>query len=307
MKHKVQKPLQVPSISALHALLNIEKPLHPLISIVNLAETESNRVHVDQTVTYPFYTIALLKNENVGKKYGQQLCDFDGGVLTFAAPRQLVNVTSECTARSEGFLLIIHPDYLQSYPLAAKIKKYGFFSYSSLEALHLSDKEEFMVMNIIKDISKEIHSNIDTFSQDVIISYIDLLLNYTNRFYNRQFITRKSIKNELLSRFDIMLKDYFDSDELAIHGLPNVQCMAKELSISPNYLSDILKMHTGLSTQQHIHEHLIEEAKEMLCTTTMSVSEIAYHLGFGYPQSFNKLFKSKTNLSPLEYRHSLAQ
>lgn len=306
MKHKVQIPQQVASISALHALLNIEKPLHPLISVVNLAEIESNVAYVDQTLAYPFYAIALLKDENAGAKYGQQLCDFDGGVMTFAAPRQLVSVTSECTTRSEGYILIIHPEYLQSYPLANKVKNYGFFSYNSSEALHLSSQEEFVVTEIIKSISKEIHSNIDTFTQDVIISHIDLLLNYTNRFYNRQFITRKSIKNELFSRFDTLLKDYFNSDELAIHGLPNVQCIATELNISPNYLSDTLKVHTGLSTQQHIHEHLIEKAKEILSTTTMSVSEIAYHLGFGYPQSFNKLFKSKTNLSPLEYRNSLA-
>ena len=306
MKRKVQEPLKVMSISALHNLLNIEKPSHPLISIVNLTEIKSDFAYADQTLVYPFYAIALLKEVNDRVKYGQQHCDFNGGIMTFAAPRQLINVTSEWINKSKGYLLIIHPDYLQPYPLAKEVKKYGFFSYKTIDALHLSSKEELLLTDIIKNINLEVQSNNDVFTHDVIISYIGLLLNYTNRFYNRQFLARESTKSRLIFQFDTLLKEYLASEE-TIHTLPSVQCIASKLNLSPNYLSDILRVHTGLSTQQHIHSHLIDKAKEILSTTTLSVSEIAYHLGFGYPQSFNKLFKSKTNLSPLEYRNNLQE
>ncbi len=186
--------------------------------------------------------------------------------------------------------------------MSKTIKNYGYFSYAVNEALHLSEKEEAMITTTMLNIEQEYRSGIDIYSQDVIVSHIELLLNYSNRFYNRQFITRKSASNDLLVKLDHLLTEYFDKHLQS--GLPTVHFISEQLNISSNYLSDLLRTLTGQSTQQHIHNKLIEKAKEILTTTSLSVSEIAYQLGFEYPQSFSKLFKSKTNVSPLEFRHS---
>jgi AraC-like DNA-binding protein len=199
---------------------------------------------------------------------------------------------------------VIHPDFIQNYSLSKNIKGYGYFSYAVNEALHLSEKEEIMVSAIMQNIKQEYHSVIDNYSQDVIVSQIELLLNYANRFYNRQFITRKNAGNDLLTKMEALLEEYFSGNQVQEFGLPSVQYIAGQLNISPNYLSDMLRSLTGQSTQQHIQAKLIEKAKTILSTTSLSVSEIAYQLGFEYPQSFSKLFKNKTNISPLEFRHN---
>jgi AraC family transcriptional regulator, transcriptional activator of pobA len=188
--------------------------------------------------------------------------------------------------------------------LAQAIKEYGFFSYAVNEALHLSEKEEAMIASIMLNIEQEYRAAIDSFSQDVMVSHMELLLTYANRFYNRQFITRKHAHNDLLIRLEALLSDYFKGDHVREMGLPTVQYISDQLNMSPNYLSDTLRQLTGQSTQQHIHDKLIEKAKESLTTTSLSVSEIAYQLGFEYPQSFSKLFKSKTRVSPLEFRQT---
>ncbi len=213
-----------------------------------------------------------------------------------------------------GSWLVIHPDFIHHYPLAKSIKDHGYFSYAVNEALHLSEKEEGLVATIFQNIHQEYRSSIDGYTQDVIVSHIELLLNYANRFYNRQFITRKQASHDILTRLEAILTDRFDPEKVQAtglparaglpRGLPTVQYIPDTLHVSPNYLSDMLRKLTGQSTQQHIHNKLIEKAKEILSTTTLSVSEIAYQLGFEYPQSFNKLFKSKTHLSPLEFRQS---
>ena len=190
------------------------------------------------------------------------------------------------------------------YPLAKKIKQYGFFSYSANEALHLSDKEKATIISIFKIIDEELNSRIDDFSQDVMISQIELLLNYANRFYKRQFITRKAVSNDLLQKLEEILDEYFNGEKSLSQGIPTVQYLSEKLNISPSYLSDMLRSLTGQNAQQHIHHKLIEKAKETLSTTNLSVSEVAYGLGFEHPQSFSKLFKTKTNLSPLEFRRS---
>ncbi|MFV0346661.1 MAG: helix-turn-helix domain-containing protein, partial [Bacteroidales bacterium] len=200
-----------------------------------------------------------------------------------------------------GYHLIFHPDFIRGYPLTKTIKEYGFFSYSNNKALFLSDKEEAIIINLFKSIESEYQNNIDKFSQDVMIGNIELLLVHIDRYYNRQFITRKTIGNDTLSRMEIILNNYF-SDET--NQLPTVQPIAEELNLSPNYLSDMLKNLTGQTAQQHIHEKLIEKAKELLSATNLSVSEIAYQLGFEFPQSFSKLFKKKTNLTPLEFKQT---
>jgi AraC-like DNA-binding protein len=238
--------------------------------------------------------------------YGQQEYDFDEGVMFFISPSQVFRIVVDpnpTTTRS-GWMLLIHPDFLWNTPLAKSIKQYEYFDYAVNEALFLSEKEESTIFNIIQNIQQEYHSNIDNFSQQIIISQIETLLNYSERFYHRQFITRKISNHKMLNRLEDLLTDYFNNDDLISKGLPTVQFIASTLNVSSKYLSSLLKVLTGQTAQQHIHEKLIEKAKEKLSTTDLSVSEIAYELGFEHSQSFSKLFKSKTNLSPLAFRQS---
>ena len=223
--------------------------------------------------------------------------------MFFVSPNQ-VSANSDNNGDHAGYTLLIHPDFLLTYPIAKKIKQYGFFSYSANEALHLSDKEKTTIISIFKNIDDELQSRIDDFSQDVIISQIESLLNYSNRFYKRQFITRKAVISDLLLKTEEILDNYFNDEKLLLHGIPTVQYLSEQLNISPGYLGDMLRTLTGQNAQQHIHSKLIEKAKEKLSASNLSISEIAYELGFEYSQSFCRLFKTKTNLSPLEFRQS---
>lgn len=307
-------PHRIKTISEYHRATGLPKPEHPLISLVNLDDIKQFPVSVPTNLVFDFYSISLkrcpnsLKNISAIKyKYGQQQYDFDEGVMFFMAPNQVFGIEfgqDEIVERPSGWMLFIHPDFLWNTPLAKTIKQYEYFDYSVHEALFLSDKEETMIINIMKSIQQEYHSNIDKFSQSVIIAQVELLLTYSERFYQRQFITRKISNHKILDRMEELLSDYFNNDVLAEKGLPTVQYIADKLNVSPGYLSDLLKTLTGQNTQQHIHDKLIEKAKEKLSTTNMSISEIAYELGFEHPQSFSKLFKTKTNLSPLEFRQS---
>lgn len=292
------------SVSELHDFLNIKKPSHPLVSVINLNEINAVVVEEMMTIVYNFYTISLKKNFDAKIKYGQQYYDFDDGTMTFFAPKQMFAIEENSSTKVEGWMLVFHPDFIQSYSLAKRIKEYGFFSYANNEALHLSDKEETIIGGLMQNLQQEIEAMIDNFTQDVVISHIDLLLNYCNRFYNRQFITRKKASNDLFLKFEDLLTTYYQNDDLSVAGLPTVQYFAEKLSVSTHYLNDMLKNLTGQTTQQHIQNQLLEKAKELLSTTTLSVSEIAYRLGFEYPQSFSKVFKNKTNQTPLVYRQS---
>jgi AraC-like DNA-binding protein len=239
-------------------------------------------------------------------KYGQQKYDFDDGIMFFMAPGQVfgIEVGEGEELKHSGWVLFIHPDFLWKTPLAKAIKQYEYFDYSVNEALFLSEKEETTITGIIQNVEQEYRSNIDKFSQNVIIAQLELLLTYAERFYQRQFITRKITNHKILTRLEDLLTEYFSCDDLSRKGLPTVQYIAGKLNLSPNYLSELVKVQTGRSTRDHIHEKLMEKAKEKLSTTDLSVSEIAYELGFEHPQSFSKLFKMKTNLSPLEFRQS---
>ena len=282
-------------------------PEHPLISVVDYAQVAAAPKHNPaQSTVADYYSIAVKRGLPRKMRYGQQEYDFDEGVMYFLAPRQVLQAGSATAIHSQpsGWILLIHPNFLWNTPLAKTIKRYDFFYYSVNEALFLSEKEETILNNIIENIGQEYHSNIDKFSQNIIISQIETLLNYAERFYQRQFITRKIASHKILDRLEAILVAYFNSDHLITKGLPTVQYVAEALNVSPNYLSGLLKTLTGQSTQQHIHEKLIEKAKEKLSTTELSVSEIAYELGFEHPQSFNKLFKTKTNISPLQFRQS---
>jgi len=300
------QPLRIKTISEFHRLRGLPNPEHPLISVVNVAELKSGDDEGPANYIFDYYSISLKRN-CIGKfKYGQQQYDFDEGVMFFIAPNQVFGVDhrKNQTSKQSGWMLLIHPDFLWNTPLAKTIKQCEYFDYSVHEALFLSAKEESIIAGIMENIQQEYHSNIDKFSQSVIIAQIELLLTYSERFYQRQFITRKISNHKILDRLEEMLNEYFNSDNLIKNGLPTVQHIAETLNVSPNYLSGLLKTLTGQSTQQHIHDTLIEKAKEKLSTTDLSVSEIAYELGFEHPQSFSKLFKTKTNFSPLEFRQS---
>ncbi|MDW7694655.1 helix-turn-helix transcriptional regulator [Flammeovirgaceae bacterium SG7u.111] len=295
------------SLSEFHRLLSIPPPLHPLVSVVLVSEIHAVNSDVWQHFSTDFYTISLKNNIQSKVKYGQQYYDFDKGTMTFIAPKQVQTVEVDTTNVYEtigtGYVLIFHPDFLKKHPLQSSIKNYGYFSYSLDEALHLSQREEQNIVDIFQKIEKE-YQHIDKHTQDIILSQIDLLLNYCNRFYERQFITRKAVNNNLLAKMEELLNDYFSNTETLNSGLPTVEYLANQLNYSANYLSDMLRLLTGQNAQQHIHEKLIEKAKEKLLTTNLSVSEIAYELGFEQPQSFNRLFKKKTEISPLKYRQS---
>ena len=303
MKKEENTPHKFESLSDLHRVFGLPAPLHPLISLVENKDNEIDAWKMPVSFIANFYKISYKKNLSGKLKYGQGYYDFDEGGLFFKAPNQ-VSANGETNEDHRGFTLLFHPDFLAGYPLAKKIKQYGFFSYSVNEALHLSNKEKLTVISIFKNIDEELQNRIDDFSQDVIISQIETLLNYSNRFYKRQFITRKSVSNDFLQKLEEILDNYFNNERSLMQGIPKVQYLAESLNLSPGYLSDMLRSLTGQNAQQHIHNKLIEKAKEKISTTSLSISEIAYELGFEHPSSFNKLFKSKTNLSPLEFRQS---
>lgn len=304
MKNTGNRPHIIQSISELHRLLKVPKPKHPLVSVINFEEITCFKEDYLRSVAYNFYCIALKKNFKGKMKYGQQYYDFDEGFMTFFSPMQVVTTDLVENLELSGYWLVVHPDFIRNYPLGKSIKKWGYFSYAIHEALHLSEDEEKAVTDIMKNIAHEYSSGIDQFSQHIIVSQIELLLNYCNRFYNRQFITRSTASHDLLINLETLLYDYFNSDKLQALGLPSVQYISGELNVSADYLSDMLRNLTGQNTQQHIHNYLIEKAKEILSTTNLTISEIAYQFGFEYPQSFSKLFKAKTSLSPLAFRQS---
>ncbi|ADB38487.1 helix-turn-helix domain-containing protein [Spirosoma linguale] len=296
--------LRIDTIATYHQFAGLPKPDHPLISVVRFDDIKPRGIDKPKSIVNNFYSIALKWNFGGRMKYGQQAYDFDEGVMVFMAPGQVLSLTAEEPHNHTGWLLMIHADFLWNTPLARTMRQYDYFDYSIREALFLSQKEEAMIVGIIQQIQHEYLAPIDNFSQPVIIAHLNVLLTYADRFYQRQFITRKMANHQILDRFEAVLQAYFDSDELLKSGLPTVGDLAGQLNLSPTYLSSLLKTVTGQNTQQHIHEKLIAKAKEKLSTTNLSIGEIAFILGFEHSQSFSKLFKSKTNSTPLEFRHS---
>ncbi|MES2388798.1 MAG: helix-turn-helix transcriptional regulator [Bacteroidota bacterium] len=294
------------TIADYHRLMGLPKPEHPLISVINYTDMKRLPGSEPVSLALDFYSISLKRGFNGIMKYGQQEFDFDSGVMTFMSPGQVfsISVNSGTELKHSGWLLFIHPDFLWNAPILKKIKHSEYFSYAVNEALHLSDKEEGTITGIMQNMAQEYHSNIDNFSQNVIIAQLELLLSYAERFYNRQFITRKISNHSVLDRLEDILTKAFTDDALSTNGIPTVQFIADSLNVSPGYLSSLLKVLTGQSTQQHIHNKLIDTAKEKLSVTALSVSEIAYELGFEHPQSFSKLFKTKMKVTPLEFRQS---
>jgi AraC-like DNA-binding protein len=293
------------TISEFHKMSGLPKPEHPMVSVVDYGLVEYQTKEKEISWVQNFYSVGLKRDIQGKFRYGQQEYDFDEGLMSFVSPGQVVHLTVETPkVKPTGILLFIHPEFLWNTPLAKDIKQYEFFGYSVNEALFMSEKEETIITELMQNIQREYHNNIDKFSHNIIISQIQLLLNYCERFYQRQFITRKKSSHQVLERLEKVLDDWFNSADLTEKGLPTAQQIAEVLNISPNYLGSLLKTLTGRSTQHHIHDKLIEKAKEKLSTTTLSVSEIAFQLGFEHSQSFNKLFKNKTRVSPLEFRRS---
>ncbi len=302
----ISKIHQFKTLAEFHKMSGLPKPEHPLVSLVDYGAVTYQTEETEISWVQNFYSVGLKRNIEGKFKYGQQQYDFDEGLLTFVAPKQVVSITidKQQTIKPDGLLLFIHPDFIWNTPLANTIHKYDFFGYNVNEALFVSEKEEVVLIDILKNIQREYHSNIDKFTQKIIIAQIEQLLSYCERFYQRQFITRAKTNNQILVKFETILENYFRDENLISKGTPTAQYLAEQLHLSPNYLGSLLKSLTGNSTQTLIHEKLIEKAKEKLSTTILTVSEIAYELGFEHSQSFSKLFKSKTNLSPLEFRAS---
>ena len=288
---------------------HLPKPEHPLISVIQVDTSRTMRKGETFASFCDFYAIALKRvtgAEELKLKYGQQPYDFNEGIMAFVSPGQVTSlaVEKDIEVKQSGWHLIIHPDFLWNTPLAGTIKRYAFWDYAVNESLFLSDKEEEIIVSIIQNIHRETHANLDQFSKQIIIAQLESLLNYAERFYNRQFITREKANHTLLDRLEKALNDYFSSGQPAANGLPTVKDIAAQLHVSPKYLSSLLRMHTGQNTQHYIHEKLVERAKERISTSESSISEIAYELGFEHLQSFSRLFKAKTDLSPMAFRQS---
>lgn len=307
MEKKNNCPIKISSISELHDLFRLPKPLHPLFSLIDSSNMRLDTKHINNSFLLDFYKISY-KFPTRGKMgYGQSYYDFNEGGLMFTAPGQLISAQDDKAMETEycGYTIFFHPDFIRSYALGNSIKKMGFFSYDTNEALHLSDKEKKVIIGLIESINDELNTLIDEMSQDVIVSYIEVFLNYSTRFYKRQFITRKAATSDTLFKVEEILDSYFNDPEALKNGIPTVEYVASQVNVSTHFLSDMLRNLTGQNTQQHIHGKLIERAKDLLISTNLSVAEIAYQLGFEYPQSFSKLFKKKTSLTPIEFKNSL--
>lgn len=303
---------QFKTIGEFHQFQHLPLPEHPLLSLIDVATLTRLPTGDALAWTYDFYCIALKYFANptgLRVKYGQQGYDFASGMMSFFAPGQVLSVaptevsTPAEPLRQAGWLLLIHPDLLWNTPLAASIKRYDFWSYAVHEALFLAPREQLVLANLLQLMQQEYGAAIDQFSKRVIVAHVEALLHYADRFYHRQFLTREKTNHHLVARLDELLTAYFDRADLPMNGLPTAHYLANELHLSPVYLRSLLKVLTGQTTQQHIHAKLLEKAKEKLTATNLSVSEIAYQLGFEHVQSFSKLFKAKTTLSPVAFKH----
>ena len=290
------------SIADLSRLLN-ENDFHPLVAVVDFSKTK-DQIEEETRITTDFYSVMFKNYCKSSITYGRKAIDFDEGSLICMAPNQVITIDTEIEPRENpmGWGLFFHPDLIRNTSLNSKMKDYSFFSYEMAEALHLSEKEKQLLFECIVKIQSELKENIDDYSQTIIVSTIELLLNYCSRFYGRQFITRKATNRDILEKVEILLKDYF-SNKTDSNGLPTVKYLAEMVNLSPGYLGDLLKKETGLNAQEHIHQYIIEEAKNILLNSSQSSSEIAYHLGFEYPQYFSRLFKQKTGTTPIEFRN----
>lgn len=290
------------SIDELYKGLGIGKPNHPLIAIVDTAKLAFGEEYVGKRFTSDLYCIAL-KDASCGMDYGRNHYDFGEGVLIFTAPNQVVTLTrTQELGQINGWMLYFHPDLIRNTSLGAKIDEYNFFNYEVHEALHLSDQEQATLTQCVELIQAEIGERIDNHSQQVLVSNIELILNYSLRYYERQFITRSAQNSDVVSKVESLLKNYYHDNDLIESGQPSIQYLADQCHLSPSYLSDLLTRETGRSAKDHINDFLVEKAKHLLVSSTDSISGIAYSLGFNYPHYFGRLSKQKTGKTPQQYR-----
>jgi AraC-like DNA-binding protein len=300
MKKAAPSYIDFATIGELYDLMQRPRPRHPLVSVIDHCEFYANRPRVSALYRFGFYTISCKKFDGL-LSYGKSQYDFRDGSLMFTAPGQVLGAGPDVEV-DEGWALFFHPDLLHGTGLGSKMHEYSFFHYEVNEALHISEEEDAIIKDCVGKIAREYMQSIDKHTQSVIVSNIELLLNYGNRFYDRQFYTRAKVNADVVQRFEILLKDYFNQSELIEAGLPDVTYFSSRLNLSANYLSDLLQKFTGKSTLEHIHLELVEKAKSLLWGTDNSISEIAYGLGFQYASHFTKIFKAKTGKSPSEYR-----
>lgn len=295
------------TISEFHAFVGLPAPQHPLISVIDVADVPQGPAQEPLAMMMEFYSISVKRMGNVRVSYGQESFDFNEGIMSFMAPRQVFSISVHDTDKEvsrSGWVIYLHPDFVWNTTLARTIRSRDFWDYALHEALFLSAKEEGVIDSLSGNIRTELETNIDRFSKGIVIAQLESLLHYADRFYHRQFITREKANHQVLDALDDLLEDFFRAPDAGDRGLPSVRLLSEKLHLSPKYLSNLLKVQTGRSAQQHIHERLIERAKERLSTTSLTVSEIAYELGFEHLQSFSKLFKNKTALSPVDFRKS---
>ena len=292
------------TLSAYLNYLELPPPEHPLLSVWSANDEEYLPCPIESSppISNDCYSISLKKIVNGNINYGRTKYDFTNGVLIFIAPRQVIQWDNSLVFEQKGFSINFHEAFLKGTELAQQIKKYGFFSYSVNEALHLSPSEEKQIESIVENIEIEYHNNQDDFSKDILISQLSTLLKYANRFYERQFLNRKELSNDLLEQFNHHLVTCFESGQLQENGIPSIEQIADKLSVSQRYLSDTLKKETGKTTTEHLQLYLINEAKNVLLKPNKSISEVAYELGFEYPPYFSRLFKKNEGISPSKYR-----
>lgn len=304
MEKQYSSPEPIHALIRLHRLLKLEEPKNALVSIIPLDQVYANRSLVERPFVQDFYSITIRKSFKDKVRYSEYNYH-DNGVMVCIGLGRDVRIDKRIIPEMEGYVLAIDPDFFKKYHLVEKIKNYEFFSYNSSPALHLTEEEEGVVIAILKSVEKEILNDVEHNKNELIASYIDLLLNYCNRFYKRQFTIQKYVNTDILTKLEALLNNYFESKSLEEEGLPSVQYISDYFHLTPNYLSDLLRAYTGKNASQHIQDKAIDKAKELLCITNLSISEISYKLGFEYPQSFNKFFKRKTRISPQKYRLSI--
>lgn len=305
VKPRKQPPTHISSIAQQQQLLSLPAPAHALCNVLYFAATAGLPRNVSARFSLGYYAVVLLPPNDCRIKYGQQYVDFTQGRLSFLAPGQLLSLENLGAAATDGWMLSIHPALLRHHPLGQRIGTYRFFSYSQRQGLRLSPDDEHWLTTLVQQVARESAAQGPAYSQDVLLSYLELLLNYANRCYQLQDRSPPLAPIDLLARVETLLEYGFSPEALQRTGLPTVRSLAAQLHLSPAYLSQLLRQHSGKSTQQLIHEKLLATAQLALATSTRSVSEIAYELGFSHPQSFTKLFKQKTNRTPLEFRQAL--
>ena len=301
----MSNPIVINSIAQAHQALGLPKPQHPLVTLVKTSDAQHGSVFQGSKFVINLYQI-ILKQIGCGSlQYGRNSYDYEEGTLVFTAPGQVIGFDDEFEVGEElgGWTLAFHPDLIRKSDLGDKMTRYTFFDYDVNEALHLSEEERKTIEDLIEKIIKEYSQNLDRHSQHLIISNIQLLLDYCIRYYDRQFYTRANLNSDVVSKFERLLREYYQTEKVIELGIPSVSYCAGELHVSPNYLSDLLKKETGKTAQEHIHLYIIEQAKNSLLNSSHSISEIGFTLGFEYPQHFSNLFKSKTGFSPRKYRN----